>query len=294
MATVAALAAVVVACQSAPVPRSTLEALLLAKSPDLEHWDDDDVKRLGTATALLVLDHAVAIGKKGRAFLRRPTPACSAVPISSDGYYVTANHCLDSRMPLAVVLVDRRETGKAVKLHPRTVWRPGPDTDVDVALFKLDIEPPVVLPMGGAAVLRVRQRIASGGWSGLVARNSKRLRRANAQLGWAWEGEILSVAEARNPPEGSAFRIVRHDTILGPGDSGGPVIDVHNRLIGINVGGSFHTAENGHGSRSRATTYTGAKAVALDAEWLHARIEHDRARNPGTSTTDGRGSRYNP
>ena len=286
VAAATALVVAVVACQSGPVSKGTVESLMLAKSSNLEHWDDASVRRLSVATALLIADHAVIVRKRaGGMYLKKRTAACSAVPVSSDGYYVTANHCLSSTLPLAVVVrVDPGGSWKVLKKHPRTVWRAGPDTDVDLALFQLDFKPPVVLPLADVGTLRVRQRIASAGWSVLVARNgSERLRKASADLGWVWDGRILSVARARNSPTGSTFRIVRHDTALAPGDSGGPMIDAAGRLIGINVGGSFNIPVNGNPVRMRAASYAGAKAVALDAEWLRATIERDRVRNAAGS-----------
>ncbi len=263
---------------------------MLAKSLDLDYWDDASVKRLSMATALLVADHAVTVRtRSGGMYLKRRTAACSAVPVSSDGYYVTANHCLSSTMPLAaVVRVDQRRSWKVVKKSPRTVWRAGPDTDVDLALFQLDFKPPVVLPLADQGTLQVRQRIASAGWSVLVARSGPgRLRKAIADLGWVWGGRVLSVASARNPPTGSTFRIVRHDTALAPGDSGGPLVDAESRLIGINVGGSFDVPGNGSSASIRADNYAGARAVALDAEWLRATIERDRVRNGANATVVG-------
>ena len=286
VAAATALVAVVVACQTVRVSKGMVESLMLAKSSNLEVWDDASVRRLSMATALLVPDHAVAVRKRESGmYLKKRAAACSAVPVSSDGYYVTANHCLGSTLPLAaVVRVDLGESWKVLKKRPRTVWRAGPDTDVDVALFQLDYKPPVVFPLADVGTLRVRQRIASAGWSPLVARNgSERLRKASAALGWVWDGRILSLDSARNPPAGFTFRIVRHDTALAPGDSGGPMIDAQDRLIGINVGGSFNIPVNGDPVRMRAASYAGAKAVALDAEWLRTTIERDRVRNAAGS-----------
>ena len=271
----AALIGVLVACQPGSLTPGMVESLVRSKSADLEHWDDETVERLRIATALLVADHSLRV-RGGDVVLRRRTAACSAVPVSADGYYVTANHCFDSKMPLAtVVWSDPDGSPKMLKKRPRIVWRAQPDTDVDIALFRLDFVPPVVFPLTDVGVPRLHGPVASAGWSVLIAATgSERLRKASSDMGWVWDGRILSVTSADDPPAGSVFRIVRHDTALAPGDSGGPIIDGDGALIGINVGGSFTGSP-----ANQPVSYAGAKAVTLDAGWLGAMIERDRSQH---------------
>jgi S1-C subfamily serine protease len=159
----------------------------------------------------------------GSEFSRRSTPddadGGSAVPIAPDGYFLTADHVVESAEERRIYVVQRRD-GRLRASPARIVWRSASD---DLTLLHSDIRSPDYyrwtppdewLPRG---LPIMHAGIATG------------FKDAS--------GKLVSAI----PPE-TAFsgnRRFKHDIPLAPGDSGGPVIDSRGLLVGVNSAVEF-------------------------------------------------------
>ena len=208
---------------------------------------------------------------------RGKSQLCSAVPIASDGYFVTANHCLMSSTIATVVITKQDGEFVAVKRYPQHVWRPPAGSRLDIALFHADVEPAVIFASTDTGPPPQGQRVAATGWSGMMALLRPGGPRQH-DLGHrsVWDGTVVSIRASDDSPPGSSFWIVQHDMVLAPGDSGGPLVDTDGKLIGINVGGVFDAESVWRRGVAQARGYAGALAIALDAPWLLDVVERDR------------------
>ncbi len=143
----------------------------------------------------------------------------SAAPISPDGYFLTADHVL-SRMAGRNVFLIYGQGGRLAPARARVVWR---SESSDIALLHIPVKTPYYyqwtppehwLPAG--------TRVMHGGIS-------TGFKSSDGKLG-------TSLA-----PEGAftGNRMFKMDIPLQPGDSGGPVVDAHGRLVGINSAVEF-------------------------------------------------------
>ena len=143
----------------------------------------------------------------------------SATPISPDGYFLTADHVLASMSGRNVFVIYGRR-GNLVPARARVVWR---SEASDLALLHISAPTPNYyrwtpterwLPIGTPVI------------HGGIATGSKS---APGKLG-------TSI-----PPEHSftGNRTFKIDIPLQPGDSGGPVVDAHGALVGINSAVEF-------------------------------------------------------
>ena len=143
----------------------------------------------------------------------------SAVPISPDGYFLTADHVLAREKGRNVFVL----IGNGGKLSPhraRIVWR---SPRADLAMLHVGVETQDFyewtptdrwVPVGTPVV---HGGLATGGKSG-----------------WGRLGSSI-------PPEKqfSGYRTFKLDIPLQPGDSGGAVVDAYGRLVGINSAVEF-------------------------------------------------------
>lgn len=144
----------------------------------------------------------------------------SGCPVTPDGYFLTADHVLES-LPGRQAWVIYANGGNPRWARARVVWR---SKLSDVAVLKADIPTPYYyewaansreIPTGTPVM---HAGIATGA-------RSKPGRLAST---------IRSDANANR-----GFHTFKHDIPLEPGDSGGPIIDARNRLIGLNSAVEF-------------------------------------------------------
>ena len=138
--------------------------------------------------------------------------AGSATPISDDGYFLTVDHVLKNDASLSVFLCYGYDT----KWHSaRVVWR---DPDADLALLH------VPMPTPGYFHWSPRNGWVPAGTSvfhiGIATGVDARV------------GKMLTSLKPESMLTGS--RLFKIDLPLQPGDSGGAVLDVHGRLVGVN------------------------------------------------------------
>jgi len=143
----------------------------------------------------------------------------SATAISEDGYFLTADHVL-ARMEGRHVYVIHGVNGRLTPYRARVIWRSEP---ADLALLHIPVSTPFHyrftaskkwVPVGTPVI---HGGIATGFTSG-----------------WGRLGTSLG---PETPLTGA--RKFKLDIPLQPGDSGGPVVDAHGALVGINSAVEF-------------------------------------------------------
>jgi S1-C subfamily serine protease len=143
---------------------------------------------------------------------RRHRPA-SGVIWSADGLVVTTHHAVEVEEGIRVGLEGGQEV--AAKLVGR-------DPSTDVALLQLEGHPPLTpVQVESAADLKVGHLVMA------LARPGRTLR--------ATWGIVSALGEGawRTPLGGELERYLQTDLALGPGFSGGPLVDATGRFLGI-------------------------------------------------------------
>jgi len=138
----------------------------------------------------------------------------SATPIAADGYFLTANHVL-ARLAGRKVFVIYSSGGRLVPTQARVIWR---SADADLALLHIPAQTPMYFRWSAP------ERWVPEG-TGVIHGGIATGRQA------AW-GKLSSSLAPEGPFTGA--RKFKIDIPLQPGDSGGPVVDAHGALIGIN------------------------------------------------------------
>lgn len=157
---------------------------------------------------------------QGRQFRMRPQPQVehvggSGVVISPDGYIVTNNHVVDGATDVQVTFSDRRTmSAKVVGADPLT----------DLAVIKVDGHNMTNIGWGDSTQLHVGQTVLAFGnplgmrfsvTRGIVSA----LNRGNPDL-----------ENRRKPGE-----FIQTDAAINQGNSGGPLVDAHGQVVGINT-----------------------------------------------------------
>ncbi len=131
----------------------------------------------------------------------------------SDGVVVTADHVLEREEGVEVGLADG-------DVRPAVVAARDPSSDL--AVLKVDGPSPAVAPWGDFQGVKVGHLVLALGRPGRALR---------ARL-----GIIAALGERWRFPGGAEFdRYVESDVGIVPGFSGGPLIDVAGRILGINT-----------------------------------------------------------
>jgi len=143
---------------------------------------------------------------------QQPTRALgSGFIVSPDGYVLTNAHVVDQGGEVTVKLPDRRE-------FPARVI--GSDRRSDVAVLKIDGHDLPVVRFGDPSRLQPGQWVVAIG-SPFGFENSVTV------------GVISATARALGP-ESSLVPFIQTDVAVNPGNSGGPLFDLHGEVIGIN------------------------------------------------------------
>ena len=178
----------------------------------------------------------------------------SAAPIAPDGYFLTADHVL-SRVAGRNVFLICGQGGRLAPARARIVWRSGPS---DLALLHIPVKTPSYyrwtppdqwLPAGNA--------IVHGGIS----------------TGFKTGGGKLGTSLA---PEGpfTGTRKFKMDLPLQPGDSGGPVVDAHGALVGVNSAVEFLVP-------METAFFVDSEGCRPNVHQIDAIIDSDRRQNGG-------------
>lgn len=249
------------------------KALQLRKAPSLRSWPEISgesalsLKIVEVRTGLL-LSHWDSISVNTRTSRDDTTTfdvkfsgqggfISSAVPVSTDGYFLTAAHCVDND---DLTLVTLNQDFRLVKVKARVVWCGDAKNGPDLAVIHAKVRPPMPFQLAGANELIENVPVAATGWSGIVHENP---------TGATAAGRILSVSPLQaDKSSGAVWRVVGHDVPLNFGDSGGPLVLKDGRLAGINscigvtMGGFLKTTLGMTGSTDRPLTgYTGEACI---------------------------------
>jgi serine protease Do len=137
-----------------------------------------------------------------------PRGVGSGFIISDDGYIITNNHVVTKSNGIFVTLTDGKEyKAKVIGTDPRT----------DVALIKIDAKNLTPLPIGDSKTLKKGQWVlAIGSPFGL-------------------DSTVTSgIVSAINRDTGDYLPFIQTDVAVNPGNSGGPLIDLAGRVVGVN------------------------------------------------------------
>jgi Do/DeqQ family serine protease len=139
----------------------------------------------------------------------------SGVIISPDGYIVTSNHVIEKASRIEVVLYDNRSF---------TASLVGADPSTDLALLKINAEGLPYLEYGDSDALRV------GDWVLAVGNPFNLTSTVTAGIVSA-KGRSLQLLNDR-------FRVesfIQTDAAVNPGNSGGALVNIEGKLVGINT-----------------------------------------------------------
>ncbi len=130
--------------------------------------------------------------------------------LSGDGYVVTNAHVLNNATDIEIKLQDQREyTAELV----------GADTLTDIALLKIDTGHLPSVTLGDSDDVKVGQWVLAIG----------------APFGFDYtvtQGIVSAVA--RSLPSETYVPFIQTDVAVNPGNSGGPLLDVDGKVIGVN------------------------------------------------------------
>jgi S1-C subfamily serine protease len=183
--------------------------------------------------------------------------ACTAVAIAHDGYLLTAAHCADK--PLIVALPANSD-GRRILTTARVVYQGKPHTlDQDIALIKVDQMLTSTFDFAPESAIRPDAQVLIAGHD--VIRSRIDFSFAGGQL-----RRVRPIVSRELPIE-----ILVHTTPLKPGDSGGPLLTPSGQLLGINIAAA---TLRGH-PQSRDGI-----SLRPDPGWIQSLIQADRASHP--------------
>lgn len=169
----------------------------------------------------------------------------SGVIFSSDGYIVTNNHVVQDADSIQVVLNDNRSFNAKII---------GTDPQADIAVIKIDTKNLPFIEFGNSDSTQIGQWVLAVGnpfnltstvTAGIISAKARNL-------------NILGTNMASNPLE----FFIQTDAAVNPGNSGGALVDLSGKLIGINTAIASNTgAYTGY---SFATPSNIVKKIAND------------------------------
>lgn len=195
-----------------------------------------------------------------------PAGTGSGFIISSDGFIITNNHVVDAAEQIMVSFTDGRRVNAEIK---------GKDASTDIAVLKIDDTGLKALQLANSASLQVGQiAVAIGNPMGLQYTVTAGVVSALGRTLRANNGRLID-------------DVIQTDAALNPGNSGGPLLNSHGQVIGVNTaivasaqGLCFAIASNLaeyiagqlilHGNVKRAQIGIGAQGINLSNRMIAA------------------------
>ena len=170
-----------------------------------------------------LLEEVGAEAPRGEEIVARATG--SAVIVSADGRVLTNHHVVDGAPEVTLVLEDQRRFRAIVV---------GTDARTDVAVLRIDAPGPFPwLPLADSDTLAVGQPVLAVG--------SPFDFKSTVTLG------IVSATGRRGLDEAEIQDYIQTDAAVNPGNSGGPLVDLQGRVVGINTAIYSQGAEQNSG-----------------------------------------------
>lgn len=149
--------------------------------------------------------------RRGVVAIRSRAGGGSGTAWSSDGLIVTNHHVTPGSRAEVITADDRAVAAEVVARDPAG----------DLALLRVSLDQLPALPGADSALVRVGQLVLAVGnpWG---------------QRGAVTAGIVMSKGSEHPENRVPLAEVIRADIRLAPGNSGGPLTDVHGRVIGIN------------------------------------------------------------
>ena len=213
----------------APTATATAVAQANSQAPIVAYDATSAVQKAGPAVVTIVNTQSVMTGR-GR-FPVQATGIGSGIIVDNRGYIITNYHVIEGQQSLEVIFSD------GAKAPARLV---GGDSAADIAVVKVDVAVPAVAEFGNSDALEAGQPVVAIG----------------SALGDFRNTVTAGVVSAlhRNLDESTQSTLgdlIQTDAAINEGNSGGPLIDMSGKVIGINV------------AVVRSTGYQGSTAEGL-------------------------------
>lgn len=168
----------------------------------------------------------------GAPFYQQKKGSGSGVIYSNDGYIVTNNHVVEFADDIEVILKDGRKF-KAKKV--------GTDSRTDLAVLKIEANNLPILQVANSDLLRVGEWVLAVGnpfgyltstvTAGIVSAKGRDLNLLDQQNEEDYYNPYQRLQKATPP---GIEEYIQTDAAVNPGNSGGALVDVQGRLVGIN------------------------------------------------------------
>ncbi len=145
-----------------------------------------------------------------------PYSLSSATAVDERGYFLTASHCV-SNEPVTVIVVEGEEVRFA---EARIIWK---SRTTDIALICADVKPSAVFSLSTKRLKKGSPVVIMGATKGPAAGTFKR------------QYDVTEHANGREV----TIQLIRHNALVLPGDSGGPVATTDGQLLGITGRGNY-------------------------------------------------------
>jgi 2-alkenal reductase len=219
------------AANSAPAvaPTATATAQASGQAPIVAYDATSAVQKAGPAVVTIVNTQSVMTGR-GR-FPVQATGIGSGIIVNNRGYIITNYHVIEGQQSLEVIFSD------GTKAPARLV---GGDSAADIAVVKVDVAVPAVAEFGNSDALEAGQPVVAIGSALGDFRNT------------VTAGVVSALHRNLDETTQSTLGdLIQTDAAINEGNSGGPLIDMSGKVIGINV------------AVVRSTGYQGSTAEGL-------------------------------